>query len=212
MMIITPGIPMLGAWMYHSIYKMEAYDFTCTGVFTTTTPTDAYRGAGRPEATYAIERLMDDLAAELGMDPLELRKKNWIAHEEFPYNTISGMTYDSGNYEAATAKAVEMFDYDGLRAEQAERRERERPGAAGHRHLDVHRDVRPGAVPDPVGAEVRRRRLGARHRSGCCRPARSRSSPAPRRTARGTSRRGARSPPTRSASTPTTSPSSTVTP
>ena len=105
-MIITPGIPLLGALMYNSIYKMEAYDFTCTGVFTTTTPTDAYRGAGRPEATYAIERLMDDLAAELGMDPLELRKKNWITHEEFPYDTISGMTYDSGNYEAATDKAV----------------------------------------------------------------------------------------------------------
>jgi carbon-monoxide dehydrogenase large subunit len=122
MMIITPGIPLLGAWMYHSIYKMEAYDFTCTGVFTTTTPTDAYRGAGRPEATYAIERLMDDLAAELGVDPLELRKKNWIEHHEFPYDTISGMTYDSGNYEAATAKAVGMFDYDGLRAEQAKRR------------------------------------------------------------------------------------------
>ena len=102
MMIITPGIPILGAWMYHSIYKMEAYDFTCTGVFTTTTPTDAYRGAGRPEATFAVERLMDDLAAELGMDPLELRKKNWIEHHEFPYDTISGMTYDSGNYEAAT--------------------------------------------------------------------------------------------------------------
>jgi carbon-monoxide dehydrogenase large subunit len=123
MMIITPGIPLLGAWMYHSIYKMEAYDFTCTGVFTTTTPTDAYRGAGRPEATYAVERLMDDLAADLGMDPLELRKKNWITHEEFPYDTISGMTYDSGNYEAATEKAVGMFDYDGLRAEQKQRRE-----------------------------------------------------------------------------------------
>jgi carbon-monoxide dehydrogenase large subunit len=123
MMIITPGIPLLGAWMYHSIYKMEAYDFTCTGVFTTTTPTDAYRGAGRPEATYAVERLMDDLAADLGMDPLELRKKNWITNTEFPYDTISGMTYDSGNYEAATEKAVAMFDYDGLRAEQKQRRE-----------------------------------------------------------------------------------------
>jgi carbon-monoxide dehydrogenase large subunit len=122
MMIISPGIPLLGAWMYHSIYKMEAYDFTCTGVFTTMTPTDAYRGAGRPEATYAVERLVDDLAAELGMDPLELRRKNWIEHHEFPYDTVSGMTYDSGNYEAATARAVELFDYEGLRAEQARRR------------------------------------------------------------------------------------------
>jgi carbon-monoxide dehydrogenase large subunit len=131
MMIISPGIPILGAWMYHSIYKMEAYDFTCTGVFTTTTPTDAYRGAGRPEATFAVERLMDDLAAELGMDPLELRKKNWIEHHEFPYNTISGMTYDSGNYEAATEKAVGMFDYDGLRAEQQKRRDAKDPVQLG---------------------------------------------------------------------------------
>lgn len=123
MMIITPGIPLLGAWMYHSIYKMEAYDFTCTGVFTTTTPTDAYRGAGRPEATFAVERLMDDLAAELGMDPMELRRKNWIEHHEFPYDTISGMTYDSGNYEAATDKAMTMFGYHDLRAEQKKRRE-----------------------------------------------------------------------------------------
>ena len=90
MMIITPGIPLLGAWMYHSIYKMEAYDFTCTGVFTTTTPTDAYRGAGRPEATFAIERLMDDLAAELGVDPLELRKKNWIDARRVPLHDDLG--------------------------------------------------------------------------------------------------------------------------
>jgi aerobic carbon-monoxide dehydrogenase large subunit len=131
MMIITPGIPLLGAWMYHSIYKMEAYDFTCTGVFTTTTPTDAYRGAGRPEATFAVERLMDDLAADLGMDPLELRRKNWITHEEFPYDTISGMTYDSGNYEAATEKAVAKFDYAGLRAEQQRRRESKDPVQLG---------------------------------------------------------------------------------
>jgi carbon-monoxide dehydrogenase large subunit len=123
MMIISPGIPILGAWMYHSIYKMEAYDFTVTGVFTTTTPTDAYRGAGRPEATFAVERLMDDLAAELGMDPMELRRKNWIEHHEFPYDTISGMTYDSGNYEAATEKAMAMFGYEDLRAEQRKRRE-----------------------------------------------------------------------------------------
>ncbi|MGZ4638267.1 MAG: xanthine dehydrogenase family protein molybdopterin-binding subunit [Actinomycetes bacterium] len=131
MMIISPGIPILGAWMYNSIYKMEAYDFTCTGVFTTTTPTDAYRGAGRPEATYAVERLMNDLAAELGVDPLELRKQNWIEHHEFPYQSISGMTYDSGNYEAATARAVELFGYDALRAEQQQRREAKDPVQLG---------------------------------------------------------------------------------
>lgn len=120
--IITPGVPLLGMFMYPAIYKMDSYDFTCTGVFTNKTPTDAYRGAGRPEATYAIERIIDELAAEIGMEPMELRKKNWITHDEFPYTTIAGLTYDTGNYEAATEKALAMFDYDGLRAEQAQRR------------------------------------------------------------------------------------------
>lgn len=121
--LVTPGIPLLGAFMYSGIYKMDAYSFNCTGVFTTKTPTDAYRGAGRPEATYALERIVDELAVELGMDQMELRRRNWIGHEEFPYDTIAGLTYDSGNYEAATAKAMELFDYDGLRAEQRQRRE-----------------------------------------------------------------------------------------
>ncbi len=120
--LITSGIPILGAFMYNGIYKFDAYRFTCTNVFTNKTWTDAYRGAGRPEATFAIERMMDELAAELGRDPLELREQNWIRHEEFPYPTVAGLEYDSGNYEAATAKATELFDYDGLRREQAQRR------------------------------------------------------------------------------------------
>jgi aerobic carbon-monoxide dehydrogenase large subunit len=124
LMLVTPGVPLLGAFMFPAIYKMDAYSFRCTGVFTTKMPTDAYRGAGRPEATFAIERIMDELAVELGMEPLELRERNWIKHEEFPYTTICGLTYDSGNYEAATAKAKELFDYDGLREEQRLRNER----------------------------------------------------------------------------------------
>ncbi|MFE9614214.1 xanthine dehydrogenase family protein molybdopterin-binding subunit [Streptomyces sp. NPDC006012] len=121
LMLVTPGTPLLGAFMYPGIYKMDAYDFTCTGVFTTRTPTDAYRGAGRPEATFAIERTMDELAAELGLDPVELRRRNWIRHEEFPYTSIAGLTYDTGDYEAATDKALALFGYDDLRAEQRER-------------------------------------------------------------------------------------------
>jgi aerobic carbon-monoxide dehydrogenase large subunit len=74
---------------------------------------------------------MDELAAELGMDPMELRRKNWIKHEEFPYTTIAGLTYDSGNYEAATAKAMELFDYDGLRREQEKRRQDNDPVQLG---------------------------------------------------------------------------------
>ncbi|MET8808756.1 molybdopterin cofactor-binding domain-containing protein [Streptomyces sp. NPDC004546] len=131
LMLVTPGIPILGAFMYPAIYKMDAYDFTCTGVFTTRTPTDAYRGAGRPEATFAIERIMDELAAELGLDPVELRRRNWIRHEEFPYTSIAGLTYDSGNYEAATDKALALFGYDDLRAEQHKRNERGDPVRLG---------------------------------------------------------------------------------
>ncbi|MCR6484723.1 xanthine dehydrogenase family protein molybdopterin-binding subunit [Amycolatopsis sp. OK19-0408] len=121
--LVGPGVPILGAFMFNAIYKIPAYHFACTNVYTTTTLTDAYRGAGRPEATFAIERIMDELAVELGMDPMELREKNWIKHEEFPFTTVCGLTYDSGNYEAATEKAKQLFDYDGLRAEQARRRE-----------------------------------------------------------------------------------------
>ncbi|MGC5584734.1 xanthine dehydrogenase family protein molybdopterin-binding subunit [Ornithinimicrobium sp. W1679] len=121
--LVTPGVPILGAFMFNAIYKFPAYHFTCTNVFTNKTWTDAYRGAGRPEATFAIERLMDELAAELGRDPLEVREQNWITHEEFPFTSVCGLEYDSGNYEAATARAKELFGYDELRAEQARRRE-----------------------------------------------------------------------------------------
>jgi aerobic carbon-monoxide dehydrogenase large subunit len=131
LMLVTPGIPLLGAFMFNAIYKMDALAFKCTGVFTTKMPTDAYRGAGRPEATFAIERIMDELANELGLDPLELRERNWIRHEEFPFTTIAGLTYDSGNYEAATAQAKELFRYDELRAEQAERNARNDPVRLG---------------------------------------------------------------------------------
>ncbi|MBS4751665.1 xanthine dehydrogenase family protein [Nocardioides sp. zg-ZUI104] len=122
--IVGGGVPVLGAFMFNAIYKFPAYQFQTTNVLTNKAWTDAYRGAGRPEATFAIERLMTELAAEVGVDPLEIREKNWIKHEEFPFTTVAGLEYDSGNYEAATAKAKEMFGYDELRREQAERRDR----------------------------------------------------------------------------------------
>jgi carbon-monoxide dehydrogenase large subunit len=129
--IMGGGVPVLGAWMFNAIYKFPAYQFNCQTVLTNKAWVDAYRGAGRPEATFAIERLMDELANELGVDPLEIREKNWIKHEEFPFTTVAGMTYDSGNYEAATAKAKEMFGYDELRAEQKRRRESNDPVQLG---------------------------------------------------------------------------------
>ncbi|HEX8780526.1 MAG TPA: xanthine dehydrogenase family protein molybdopterin-binding subunit [Nocardioides sp.] len=121
--LVGGGVPVLGAFMFNAIYKFPAYRFNVQTVLTNKTWTDAYRGAGRPEATYAIERLMTELAEEVGVDPLEIREKNWIRHEEFPFTTVAGLEYDSGNYEAATARAREMFGYDELRAEQQRRRE-----------------------------------------------------------------------------------------
>ncbi|WP_134322222.1 xanthine dehydrogenase family protein molybdopterin-binding subunit [Cumulibacter soli] len=120
--LVGPGVPILGAFMFPAIYKIPAYRFTCHGVFTTKTPTDAYRGAGRPEATYAIERIVDELAVELDLDPMEVRRRNWIKHEEFPFTTVCGLTYDSGNYEAATDRALELFGWDAVKAERDKRR------------------------------------------------------------------------------------------
>jgi carbon-monoxide dehydrogenase large subunit len=129
--LVGGGVPVLGAFMFNSIYKFPAYHFACQTVLTNKTWTDAYRGAGRPEATYGIERIMDELAVEVGVDPLELREKNWIKHEEFPFTTVAGLEYDTGNYEAATARAKEMFGYDELRAEQKRRRESNDPVQLG---------------------------------------------------------------------------------
>jgi carbon-monoxide dehydrogenase large subunit len=120
--LVTAGTPILGAWVYGGAYDVEAYDFECVGVFTTATPTDAYRGAGRPEATYAVERAVDALARKLEMDPVELRRKNFIT--EFPKDIASGLTIDSGDFRGALDRALELLDYEGFRREQAERRER----------------------------------------------------------------------------------------
>ncbi len=129
--LIGGGVPVLGAFMFNSIYKFPAYHFACQTVLTNKTWTDAYRGAGRPEATFGIERIMDELATELGVDPLEVREKNWIKHDEFPFTTIAGLEYDSGNYEKATADAKASFGYDELRAEQKQRRESHDPVQLG---------------------------------------------------------------------------------
>jgi carbon-monoxide dehydrogenase large subunit len=118
--LVTPGIPLLGAFLYAGVYELpKAYDFSCTSVFTTMTPTDAYRGAGRPEATYAIERAMDALADQIGIDPLELRRRNFIPTEAYPYEAFSGLTYDSGDHDAAATKAAALLGYDELRARQS---------------------------------------------------------------------------------------------
>ena len=119
--LVTPGIPLLGAWIYSGPYAIPNYSVTFTGVFTHTTPTDAYRGAGRPEATYVLERTMDALARELGMDPVELRRKNFVT--EFPHTMASGLTIDAGDYEACLDRLLELLDLEAIRADQAERRQ-----------------------------------------------------------------------------------------
>ncbi len=119
----APGVPTwLFAPMLAGCYKFAALQSDTYGVYTNTVPTDAYRGAGRPEATFIVERGMDLIARELGMDPVEIRRKNFIQPDEFPYTSIGTFVYDSGNYEGALNKALEMADYKGFRHRQAEAR------------------------------------------------------------------------------------------
>lgn len=120
--LLTPAIPTLTGLMLSGAYRIPAIQINVTGCFTNKMATDAYRGAGRPEATYVVERAMDLVAAELGIDPAEVRRKNFPAPTEFPFHTATGLDYDSGNYEAALDKAQKIIDYAALRAEQKKAR------------------------------------------------------------------------------------------
>lgn len=124
--IAAPLIPTLTALMQTGVYDIQNARTVIDGIFTNTTPVDAYRGAGRPEAAYYIERMVDILAAELGMDPTEVRRKNFIPKDAFPYKTVTGLEYDSGNYEAALDRALAMVDYQGFRREQEQARQQGR--------------------------------------------------------------------------------------
>jgi aerobic carbon-monoxide dehydrogenase large subunit len=124
--LFTALVPTLSGLMLTGVYDIPALDAEIRGVFTNKTPTGAYRGAGRPEATYYIERMLDILAAEMKLDPVELRRRNFVAKEKFPYTTPTGLVYDSGDYDATTTLALEMLDYDKLRAEQRAAREQGR--------------------------------------------------------------------------------------
>jgi len=121
----APGIPtILHAFIIPGAYRIPAFDCEVRGAYTNTTPVDAYRGAGRPEATFAIERAMDRLADEIGMDPAELRRKNFVPPDAFPFTTISGITYDSGNYAPALDRALAMADYKAFEKRRAEAKAR----------------------------------------------------------------------------------------
>ncbi len=122
--LLTPAIPTLSVLMMPGLYKTANIRADIIGAFTNCVPTDAYRGAGRPEATHGIERMVDILAAELKMDPAEIRLKNFIQKEDFPFPTATGLIYDTGDYSLPLKKALTMAGYEKLRAEQAEKRKK----------------------------------------------------------------------------------------
>jgi carbon-monoxide dehydrogenase large subunit len=117
-------LPTLTLLMAPGVYDIERIEMSFDSVVTTTTPVGAYRGAGRPEATAAIERAMDLFAAEIGMDPAEVRRRNLLPAFTEPFTSLGGALYDSGDYEMALDRVLAAADYEGLRAEQAARRER----------------------------------------------------------------------------------------
>jgi len=120
--LLTPAIPTLSVLMMPGLYRTRNVRADVVGAFTNCVPTDAYRGAGRPEATHGIERMVDILADELKMDPAEIRLKNFVHNEEFPFPTATGLIYDSGNYAAPLEKVLATVDYKKLCAEQVEAR------------------------------------------------------------------------------------------
>ncbi len=151
--LLTPGIAVFGAFTYCGLYDFDAYSFECQGVFTNLTPTDAYRGAGRSEAAYAHERIMDDLARALDMDPAQVRLRNLIEPFSEPRTVPSGVMYDSGDYEACMRKAMDLVGYDALRAEQRERRESGDPVQIG---IGIGNFTESGGLsPSKVAAGVR---------------------------------------------------------
>jgi carbon-monoxide dehydrogenase large subunit len=124
--LFTPAIPPFTGLMLCGCYKIPTISIEVIAAFTNKMSTDAYRGAGRPEATFVIERLMDRIAQELKIDPVKVRKINFPTPKEFPFKTATGLAYDSGNYQLALNKALKLAGYDKLRREQKRLRSRGR--------------------------------------------------------------------------------------
>ena len=147
----APGVP---TWLFALIvpgcYTIQDYKCDVWGAFTNTTPTDAYRGAGRPEAAYLIERITDLLAGELGMDPVDVRRKNFIPADAFPYTSGGTLAYDSGNYQGTLDKALEMADYSGFRQRQQQLRQQGRYQGVG---LSTYVEVC-GLAPSPAAGAM----------------------------------------------------------
>ena len=151
----APAIPTyLFGLMLVGPYSIDNVQCKVTGVFTTTTPVDAYRGAGRPEATYIVERMMDRYAAEIGMDPAEVRRKNLIPPFEDGHEVATTVIYDSGNYEAGLDRALELVGYDDFRAEQASARDEGRYLGIGLSTYVEICGMAPSAVAYTLGARA----------------------------------------------------------
>ena len=149
----APGIPtVLFGLMLSGVYNLKHVSCKVTGAFTNTTPVDAYRGAGRPEATYVVERLVDMFAHEIGMDVVEVRRKNFIPAFTEPFETATGVQYDSGNYAANLEKALQVFDYKAFREEQRRAREEGRLLGVGFSTYIEICGMAPSAVASALGA------------------------------------------------------------
>ena len=151
----APAIPTyLFGLMLVGPYNIDNVQCKVTGVYTTTTPVDAYRGAGRPEATYLVERMIDRYAAEIGMDPAEVRRKNLIAPFEDGHEVATSVVYDSGNYEVALDRALELVEYDDFRAQQAVARDEGRYLGIGLSTYVEICGMAPSAVAYTLGARA----------------------------------------------------------
>ena len=131
----APYIPTdCGIFMNNGVYRFQAIHVSVTGVFTNTVPVDAYRGAGRPEALYLLERTVDAAARQLAVDPAELRRRNFIGPGEMPFTTVIGATYDSGDFPRNLEAALELADREGLAVRKADSRKRGRLRGMGIAH------------------------------------------------------------------------------
>ena len=151
----APAVP---TYLYGTLmsgeYDLAAIHCHVYGVFTHTVPVDAYRGAGRPEATFIVERLVDEAARVTGIDPAEIRRRNFISPDNFPYATQVALEYDSGNYEGALDKALEAIGYDDFRSEQAAAREKGKYLGIGLSTYIEACGLAPSAVVGSLGAQA----------------------------------------------------------
>jgi aerobic carbon-monoxide dehydrogenase large subunit len=153
--LFAPAIPTyLYGTLLAGVYKTPAIYAEVDGVYTNTTAVDAYRGAGRPEACYLLERLMDLAARELGMDPVDLRRRNFISAESFPYQTPVALVYDSGNYAPTLDKALSLLDYPHMREEQERMRAEGRYLGIGFSTYIEACGIAPSQVVGSLGAQA----------------------------------------------------------